>query len=81
MAYLNGTGGSPLGKGNDAGLQMLKLLLSATRGTTQDRDPSKVKKRPEKEPDKGFKNDPDDPTNPNEARVRFIRKVDKQRNR
>jgi hypothetical protein len=89
MAYLNGTGRSRPGKRNDAALQMLNILIaSTTRGTPDPRHPSKDKRRPEREPESrsssrsgGFKNDPDDPANPNEARIRFIKKIDKQRNR
>ena len=30
---------------------------------------------------RAFKNDPDDPQNPNKARVRFLKQIDKQHNR
>jgi hypothetical protein len=87
MAYLNGTGNTRSRRREGAGLEILNALLSsATNRTPIDRGQNEPhsKKDPRSEnschPD-GFKNDPDDPANPNEARNRFHKKVDKQHNR
>lgn len=89
MAYLNVAGRTRSGKYDDSGLKLLNALLSsATNRTPVDQDSSKdepasksdIRSENSTHPGK-FKNDPDDPENPNEARRRFIRKVDKHRNR
>jgi hypothetical protein len=82
-AYMNGTGAADYSRSADD-LAMLNTLLS---GATPDAAKEKERRQVEKERQSdtisqpgGFKNDPDDPTNPNEVRHRHNEKVDRQSN-
>jgi hypothetical protein len=82
-AFINGTGAGVHSR-SDNDLEMLNTLLS---GALPDAAKEKEQRQVEKERQSdtisepgGFKNDPDDPTNPNEVRHRHNEKVDEQRN-
>jgi hypothetical protein len=78
MAYLNGAG-LQHPEGND--LDLLNTLLSTAGGKSEDERQSEEesKHEPISKPG-GFQNDPNDPSNPNEVRERFLRKIDKKIN-
>jgi hypothetical protein len=76
LAYVNGAGSA------DKDLRLLNTLLSS--GASAPRDPEKSKNQRQTEEESkadtvskpgGFKNDPDDPTNPNEVRERHLKKI------
>jgi hypothetical protein len=88
MAYINGAGVHRQ-DGND--LELLKTLLStaadepaALREKSKSKDERQAEEERKHEPISkpgGFQNDPDDPTNPNEVRERFLKKIEKKINR
>jgi hypothetical protein len=84
LAYVNGAGSA------DEDLRLLKTLLStrasapkrAGKGKAVATGKSKDQRQAEQESKAdtaskpgGFKNDPDDPTNPNEVRERHLKKI------
>jgi hypothetical protein len=85
LAFVNGAGSA------DKDLRLLNTLLSAAseqprpgsgKGKALDRGKSKDERQAEEESNAdtvskpgGFKNDPDDPTNPNEVRERHLKKI------
>ena len=85
LAYVNGAGSA------DKDLRLLNTLLSAAseqrrpgsgKGKALDKGKSKNQRQAEEESKEdtvskpgGFKNDPDDPTNPNEVRERHLKKI------
>jgi hypothetical protein len=85
LAYVNGAGSA------DKDLRLLNTLLSAAserprpgsgKGKAVDKGKSKDQRQAEEESRAdtvskpgGFKNDPDDPTNPNEVRERHLKKI------
>jgi hypothetical protein len=88
MAYINGAG-LRCQEGND--LELLKTLLSsAARESPALREKGKSKDERQAEEESkhdtaskpgGHQNDPNDPTNPNEVRERYLKKIDKKINR
>jgi hypothetical protein len=85
LAYVNGAGSA------DEDLRLLKTLLStgskqprpgSGKGKAVERGKSKDQRQAEEESKAntvskpgGFKNDPDDPSNPNEVRERHLKKI------
>jgi hypothetical protein len=85
LAYVNGAGSA------DKDLRLLNALLSSAseqrragtgKGKALDKGKSKDQRQAEEESKAdtvskpgGFKNDPDDPTNPNEVRERHLKKI------
>jgi hypothetical protein len=85
LAFVNGAGGA------DKDLRLLNALLSTAseqphrgskKGKALDRGKSTDERQAEEESKAdtvskpgGFKNDPDDPTNPNEVRERHLKKI------
>jgi hypothetical protein len=85
LAYVNGAGSA------DKDLRLLNTLLSTAsqqphpgsgNGKVPDKGKSKDERQAEEESNEdtvskpgGFKNDPDDPTNPNEVRERHLKKI------
>jgi hypothetical protein len=83
FAYVNGAGGA------DEDLRMLNTLLAMGaktprpgKGKAVETGKSKDERQAEEESKSntaskpgGFKNDPDDPTNPNEVRERHLKKI------
>jgi hypothetical protein len=85
-AYLNGTGSSTTRHGAD-GLALLDTLRSSAMSAVVEKGPSPDERQAEEEKSAdtiskpgGFKNDPDDASNPNEVRYRSIKEVDGQKN-
>lgn len=88
MAYVNGAG---LRRREGDDLELLKTLLSsaadepaALREKGQSKDERQAEEERKHDPISkpgGFQNDPNDPTNPNEVRERYLRKIDKKMNR
>ncbi len=86
MAYINGAG---LHRPDDNDLDLLNTLLSSAAdkspalrekgGKSKDelQSEEESKHEPISKPG-GFQNDPNDPTNPNEVRQRFLQKIDKK---
>ena len=85
MAYINGAG---LHRGCRNDLDMLNTLLATAAdkpAAVREKGKSKDERQSEEESKHdpiskpgGFQNDPNDPTNPNEVRERFLRKIDKK---
>jgi hypothetical protein len=85
LAYVNGAGSA------DEDLRLLRILLStgskprrpgSGKGKAVETGKSKDQRQAEEESNAntvskpgGFKNDPDDPTNPNEVRERHLKKI------
>jgi hypothetical protein len=79
LAFVNGAGSAA------EDLRLLDTLLStagADKGKAVDTGKSKDRRQAEKESNAdtaskpgGFKNDPEDPTNPNEVRERSLKKI------
>jgi hypothetical protein len=85
LAFVNGAGSA------DKDLRLLNTLLSTAskpprpgsgKGKALDRGKTKDERQAEEESNAdtvsqpgGFKNDPDDPTNPNEVRERHLKKI------
>ena len=85
LAYVNGAGSA------DEDLRLLKILLSTAsqkprRGSGKGKALGAGKSKDERQAEEesrattvtkpgGFKNDPDDPTNPNEVRERHLNKI------
>jgi hypothetical protein len=85
FAFVNGAGSA------DKDLRLLNALLSTAsqqpspgsgNGRVPDKGKSKDERQAEEESNEdtvskpgGFKNDPDDPTNPNEVRERHLKKI------
>ena len=83
LAFVNGAGSA------DKDLRLLNALLSTAskqpgsgKGKALDRGKTKEERQAEEESKAdpvskpgGFKNDPDDPTNPNEVRERHLKKI------
>jgi hypothetical protein len=86
MAYVNGAG-----LHRRDGLHLLKTLLSSAADKTpalpeKDKSMDELQSEEESKHDPiskpgGFQNDPNDPTNPNEVRHRYLQKIDKKINR
>ena len=93
MAYIDGAGlarkGTRRRDGND--LELLNTLLSRVVGESPAlREKSKAKDEHQAEEESkhdtaskpgAYQNDPDDPTNPNEVRERYLKNIDKKINR
>ena len=85
LAFVNGAGSA------DKDLRLLNALLSTAskqpgsgKGKALDRGKTKDERQAEEESKAdtvskpgGFKNDPDDPTNPNEVRERHLKKINR----
>jgi hypothetical protein len=79
MAFLNGAGETPRnrsGRKPSGSLVLLNTLLASAPADAPapDRRKPKDEKQPASKPG-GFRNDPDNPKNPNEARERHQKKV------
>ena len=89
LAFVNGAGNkrrAPVAQTDPEGLHLLNALLSSATSEspqpTVDKDKSKDERQAEEENQAdtvsrpgGFKNDPDDPKNPNEVRERHLKKI------
>jgi len=85
MAYIDGAG---VHRRDSVDLDLLKALLSgatdkspALREKGKSKDELQSEEESKHEPISkpgGFQNDPNDPTNPNEVRHRFVQKIDKK---
>jgi hypothetical protein len=77
LAFVNGAGSS------DVDLRLLKILLAAATSEPRRKGGKSKDERQAEDESKadtvskpgGFKNDPDDPTNPNEVRERHLKKI------
>jgi hypothetical protein len=91
MAYINGAGlkrRSGACRCDGSELELLNTLLSRATGGTLKKGKSKGERQAEEESKHetaskpgGYPNDPDDPTNPNEVRERYLENVHKKVNR
>jgi hypothetical protein len=57
---------------------ILKPLLAGAKTSQHEKQAEKERQSESASRPGGFRNDPDDPSNPNEVRERHLKKVDKQ---